>query len=203
VKPTPLEPGSKRPVRRGRPPKSEHRAAVLQATRVLLATEGYDALTMEAIAAESGLYRKYLHRTWPSKVALVRDAIFEDVADFVTPDLGEFVADVHALVTQHVDLVRRPEFLVGLSSVQTALRSDPDLWEDTVIRHVKPPEEAFARVLGRAVERGEISDHLPPSVILNTVSGALQQLARVGELSRDELINHGTALVTRAMVTLR
>ncbi|MEZ5168414.1 MAG: helix-turn-helix domain-containing protein [Acidimicrobiales bacterium] len=60
--------------RRGRPPSNENRAAVLDATRAVLAAEGYDRLTLEAVATEAGLYRRYISRTWRSKAELVRDA---------------------------------------------------------------------------------------------------------------------------------
>ncbi len=186
--------------RRGRPPIGEHRVAVLDATRRLLATQGYEQMTLEAVAVEAGLYRKYLSRTWGSKAELVRDALFEDVADFQVPDRGTLEADVRDIVSQHVELILRPEFLRGLPALQEAFRVDRRLWTSTVARHVRPPIAAFAQVLDAAVERGEISGHLDPEVVLNTMTGALQQLARLGLKTPDELVEHGVRLVVDGMV---
>jgi hypothetical protein len=67
-------------------------------------------------------------------------------------------------------------------------------------RHVRPPVDAFARVLDAARRRGEIVDHLDPAVVLNSMTGALQLLARLDLMTADELVEHGVRLVTGSMV---
>lgn len=173
---------------------------MLEATRALLARDGYEQMTLEAVASEAGLYRRYLSRTWRSKAELVRDALFEDVITFEVPDLGALEPDLRATVRQHVELVLRPEFLRGLPALHEALRVDRSLWDSTMDRHVRPPTTAFARVLDAAMARGEIVGHHPPEVVLNTMTGAVQHLARLGLMTADELVDHGVALVLGAMV---
>jgi len=173
---------------------------VLEATRSLLAEVGYEHMTLEAVAAQAGLYRRYLSRTWRSKAELVRDALFEDVVDFEVPDLGNLSDDLHHTVSQHVELILRPEFLRGLPALQEAFRADPQLWDTTLERHVRPPVDAFERVLGTALARGEIESYLPADVVLNTMTGALQQLARLGLMTPEELVEHGVKLVLGSMV---
>ena len=187
-------------VRRGRPPIGEHRVAVLEATRRLLADVGYEQMTLEAVAAEAGLYRRYLSRTWRSKAELVRDALFEDVAAFAVPDTGALVEDLRDTVRQHVELILRPEFLRGLPALQEAFRVDAELWGTTVERHVRPPVEAFRQVFEAAETRGEIVSHLAPDLVLNTMTGALQQLARLGRMNDEQLVDHGVQLIAAAMV---
>ncbi|GJM39576.1 MAG: hypothetical protein DHS20C19_29430 [Acidimicrobiales bacterium] len=186
--------------RRGRPPIDANRRAVLDATRRVLIRVGYADMTFEAVATEADSYRKYINRTWPSKAALVRDAIFEDVVDFDVPDTGSFEEDLRLLMEQHVELNLRPEFLRGLAGLQEAFRTDTTLWNDTLERHVQPPSDAFATVLAAAVARGEIVGHPAPAVVLNSISGAVQQLARLGLMSRDELVNHAVRMVRGGMV---
>jgi AcrR family transcriptional regulator len=186
--------------RRGRPPISANRVAVLDATRVVLAAEGYDRMTLEAVANEAGLYRRYINRTWRSKAELVRDALFEDVVAFTVPDTGGLASDLQLLISQHVDLTLRPEFLRGLPGLQAEFRLDADLWHDTMERHVQPPIDAFAEVLSRAAVRGEIGSHADPEIVLNTISGTVQQLALLGLLGRDGLVDHAVRLVLSGMV---
>ena len=173
---------------------------MLDATRSLLAEVGYEQMTLEAVAHEAGLYRRYLSRTWGSKAELVRDALFEDVASFVVPDRGNLEDDMRDIVRQHVELILRPEFLRGLPALQEAFRTERGLWNSTVEQHIRPPVAAFSHVLDAAVRRGEIVGHLPPEVVLNTMTGALQQLARLGLMPPDALVEHGVALVLGAMV---
>ncbi|MDW3221215.1 MAG: TetR/AcrR family transcriptional regulator C-terminal ligand-binding domain-containing protein [Acidimicrobiales bacterium] len=187
--------------RRGRPPIDANRRAVLDATRRVLIRDGYADMTFEAVATEADSYRKYIHRTWSSKAALVRDAIFEDVVDFELPDTGSFEADLRLLMEQHVELNLRPEFLRGLPGLQEAFRIDAELWNDTLERHVQPPEDAFATVLAAALARGEIGAHPDPAVVLNSISGAVQQLARLGLMSADELVDHAVRMVRGGMVS--
>jgi AcrR family transcriptional regulator len=187
-------------VRRGRPPIGGHRVAVLEATRALLAQVGYEQMTLEAVATEAGLYRRYLSRGWKSKAELVRDALFEDVVDFDVPDRGNLDDDLRDTVRQHVELILRPEFLRGLPALQEAFRIDRDLWTTTVERHVQPPVAAFHQVLEAARVRGEIAGYLDAEVVLNTMTGALQQLARLGQMTSEELVEHGVRLVLRSMV---
>lgn len=174
--------------------------AVLEATRALLAKLGYEQMTLEAVAHRAGLYRRYLSRTWRSKAELVRDALFEDVVAFDIPDEGNLSDDLRGTVRQHVELILRPEFLRGLPALQEAFRVDRALWDTTMERYVRPPVDAFARVLDAARRRGEIVDHLDPAVVLNSMTGALQLLARLDLMAADELVEHGVRLVTGSMV---
>lgn len=173
---------------------------MLEATRRVIARDGYADMTFEAVALEAGSYRKYISRTWQSKAELVRDALFEDVVDFDVPDTGDFEQDLQLLIRQHVELILRPEFLRGLVGLQEAFRVDATLWNETLVRHVEPPTAAFAAVLGAAVERGDIAGHAGAEVVLNSISGGVQQLARLGLLSAEELVDHAVAMVRHGMV---
>ncbi|MEZ5168415.1 MAG: hypothetical protein R2695_18780 [Acidimicrobiales bacterium] len=65
---------------------------------------------------------------------------------------------------------------------------------------MRPLVDSFATLLERARHRGEISTYPDPAIVLNTVVGAVQQLALLGMLDRDELVAHGTRLVLSGMV---
>lgn len=189
-----------RVVRGGRPPSRAHRRAALVATRTVLAEVGYERLTLEAVAREAGSYRRYLNRTWRSKAELVRDAVFEEVPAFATPDTGTLTGDLHALIGQHVDLTLRPEFLRAVPSLQAEFRIDPELWATTRRRHVAPAADGFDTVLTRAMARGEIAGHVGADLVVGTVSGTIQQLAGLGLLDRDGLVEHAVRVVARGLV---
>lgn len=186
--------------RRGRPPNDENRRAILEATRQELAEVGFGHMTFEAVAARAGLYRRYISRTWASKAELIIDALFDDAARFTAPDTGDLESDLRVLLARHVDLTLRPDFLRGLPGVQDELRSNPELWVGKLDRYIEPAMTSMDTVLARAVDRGEITGYRPAVVVVNTVSGALQQLAALGLLDREELIEHVVGIVVDALV---
>lgn len=188
---------SRRP---GRPPIPEHRAAVLEATRSLLAERGYGALTFEAVAQRAGLYRRYLNRSWRSKAQLVRDAIFADVAEFEVPDTGTLLGDLEHYVTQYVGLNMRPDVLRGLPSLQVELIDDPDLMAETFQLYVRPPVDALATLLQRGVDSGEMAEMPDPDLVLGCISGSIQQIALRGLLDEPAMVAYVVRLLVHGVL---
>ncbi|MBU9719904.1 MULTISPECIES: TetR/AcrR family transcriptional regulator [Bacillaceae] len=61
--------------KRGRPLDLTRNQVILTATLDLLAENGYDALTIDAVAAKAKVGKATIYRRWPSKVELVIDSI--------------------------------------------------------------------------------------------------------------------------------
>lgn len=167
----------------------------------MLADVGYERLTFEAVAQRAGLYRRLINRSWGSKAELVRDALFNDVPLFTTPDTGTLEGDLELLLGQQADVMMRPEFMRGMPSLQVALQTDPDLWADTYTRHVQPLEHTLSLVLDRAEERGEIHDPPSAAVVLSFANGAMQQAGARGLLRRAELVDGVVRLLTQGVLS--
>ena len=70
---------------------------ILTVTAELFGERGYDALTMEGIVARSGVAKRTLYRWWPTKSAVVADAILDgylDVPSNPVPHTGDIWADL-------------------------------------------------------------------------------------------------------------
>lgn len=59
----------------GRPRDPVIEEAIIQSTRMLLATKGYSSMTIGDIVADAGVTRPTLYRRWPNKYELVVDAL--------------------------------------------------------------------------------------------------------------------------------
>jgi AcrR family transcriptional regulator len=90
--------GPRRP-HTGRRRNDAAQAAILDATFRLLSGPGTEALTIDAIAAEAGVGRQTIYRWWPSKGAVVADALARH-AQAVVPerDTGSFTGDLAAFL---------------------------------------------------------------------------------------------------------
>jgi AcrR family transcriptional regulator len=91
--------GPRRP-HTGRRRNDAAQAAILDATFRLLSAPGTEPLTIDAIAAEAGVGRQTIYRWWPSKGAVVADALARH-AQAVVPgrDTGSFTGDLAAFFT--------------------------------------------------------------------------------------------------------
>lgn len=83
--------------RGGRVRSETARRSILDATRTLLAEQGYDRLTIDGIVAEAGVGKQTVYRWWPSKSAIVAECFGGDLfVDASVPDTGDLRADLGA-----------------------------------------------------------------------------------------------------------
>jgi AcrR family transcriptional regulator len=82
----------------GRPRSSEADRAIIGATVALLASDGYQAMSLERVAALAQVGKKTIYRRWASKEALVCDAIRSLQSEMPLVDTGNLRDD---LVTMH------------------------------------------------------------------------------------------------------
>src|SRR4051812_13391113 len=77
----------------------DREAEILAATLDLLATAGYDRLTMDAVAAAAKASKATLYRRWSTKAELVIDALQRtgDALHVADPDTGHLRDDLVAV----------------------------------------------------------------------------------------------------------
>ena len=139
---------------------SSRHAAIMEAALEGLAERGYDLLTMDEIAARAHAGKGALYRRWPSKAALVADAVLtwrDSLGPVTVPDTGSLRGDIEALLEVLPDFgdaeQRQVAVLLGLV---TAASRDPELSALLSSVIVERPRQAVAQMLKRAAARGEI-----------------------------------------------
>ncbi|MFF3845660.1 TetR/AcrR family transcriptional regulator [Streptomyces sp. NPDC002328] len=139
----------------------EREAELYGAVLDLLREVGYDALTMDAVAARTRSSKATLYRQWGGKAELVVKALRHDKpgpADEI--DTGSLRGDMHALVTREDDCTMERNTAL-MRGVAMAIHHDAELRQAFREQLLEPEMAAFRRVLQRAVDRGEIRADCP------------------------------------------
>ncbi|MET8976773.1 TetR/AcrR family transcriptional regulator [Streptomyces sp. NPDC004539] len=177
-------------------------AQVYEAVLGLLREVGYEALTMEAVAARTRAGKATLYRQWGSKPRLVVAALnHREPLRIAEVDTGSLHGDLYEIVDRVGDeaLSRGPVLHLGVGS---AILGNPELRRSLRESMLEPAMADVARVLRRAVRRGEVPGDCPA---LGLVPGMLCSviLARplLGEepLTVAEMRRHLDALVFPAL----
>jgi AcrR family transcriptional regulator len=148
----------------------EREDEILEATVDLLVEQGYDRLTMDAVAKRCRASKATLYRRWEGKPDLVIDALIraKNMPVVEPDDTGSLRGDLLATFCGRHGIARSKASAV-LGAVLTAVNTDPEfavLFRD---RFIHPKIEATRRIYARAIERGEI----PADVDLDIIAPAL------------------------------
>ena len=148
--------GRERPSRGGRPRDEAREQAILDAAIDLVAEVGYDAMSIEAVAARAKSSKATIYRRWPGKAELVAEAmrrraepVLEDL-----PDTGSLRGDLLALVQRMFDGMKGVDggLMCGLA---VAVRTDAEFGRlmASHLHEQKLRSVAFDRVPGRGPGR--------------------------------------------------
>ena len=139
----------------------ERESELYSAVLDLLGEVGYEALTMDAVAARTHSSKATLYRQWGSKAELVVKALRNDkpvhLADVDTGSLrGDFLAVMGQ--TDDCKMEKNSALLRGLSH---AVHNNPDLFQALRELLIEPEITGLGSMLQRAVDRGEVRPDNP------------------------------------------
>ncbi|UGT59911.1 TetR/AcrR family transcriptional regulator [Nocardia asteroides] len=127
------------------------RTAILTATGELIAELPYPRLTIEAIAARAGVGKQTIYRWWPSKGAVVLDALLERDAAAALPDTGDLRADLRPLLRGAVGALTDPVHDGFLRAMYVEIQQDAGLAREYRERLLHPQRAAVAARLAGAL----------------------------------------------------
>lgn len=132
---------------------------ILEAALEVLAETGYDAMTIDMVAARAKAGKATLYRRWPSKAELVIDAVAclkqNDLDPAAVPDTGTLRGDLVAMIKPPTiqDAERKARVMAGIASM---ISRSPELAETARAAIVEPRLALNRLFLRRARDRGEI-----------------------------------------------
>jgi AcrR family transcriptional regulator len=133
--------------------------ALRGAVKGMLNEVGYQALTIEGVAARSGVAKTSIYRRWPSKAEMVFDLMLHS-SDELPPleDRGSLSGDIDALADRVVALVAGPLGRRIFHGLIGDAAGDAALMKRLRATIVLDGREQIAEVLERSVRRGELAD---------------------------------------------
>ncbi len=180
----------------GRPRDPEIDTAVLEVARAHLATVGYEAMSLVAVAEEAGTTRPALYRRWPSKADLATAAIasmslIDERVDSDSP-FRDLVAELAAF---RQGVTRRN----GISLIGTMLQDsvDPELAALFRKRLVEPRRTRLRHILERGREDGLLAQKADIELATAAATGALYSMALSGSKIPKEWAERAASFVWR------
>jgi AcrR family transcriptional regulator len=160
--------------------------AILDATFRLLSGPGAEGLTIDAIAAAAGVGRQTIYRWWPSKGAVVADALARH-ARVVVPErhTGSFTGDLVAFLTDSFAGLENQGYADRLRQVVAEAQHDEHvaqvLADFTVVRRA-----ALRALLARGRIAGELAADTDLDMLVDMAYGVLYYRLLIGHAPLDE-----------------
>ncbi|GAA5085176.1 TetR/AcrR family transcriptional regulator [Microbacterium yannicii] len=132
------------------------RVAVLEAAIALCREVGFGQLTIEGIAERAGVSKKTIYRWWPSKGAVLLDAVSELVDRIARHgDTGDLAADMCAQLNTVVAMMN-PQEMSPVAALASESQRDPALAAVIRERVILPSIAGFEDRMRSAQRAGQI-----------------------------------------------
>ncbi|NRQ39062.1 TetR/AcrR family transcriptional regulator [Nonomuraea sp. NN258] len=184
------------------------RQAILEAALELIAEVGYAKLSIEGIAARAGAGKQTIYRWWPSKGAVLFDALLmladvqvEGAEQVELPDSGDLAADLKLVLRATVDELTDPRYDLPMRALAIEILVDPVLAAEYRERLDEPVKELKLRRLRAARAAGQLDPDVDLDLAVELVWGPLRSrwLHREGPLTHE----YADAVVEAALTGLR
>ncbi|MGO4443315.1 TetR/AcrR family transcriptional regulator [Mycobacterium sp. 2YAF39] len=177
-------------------PWSPREAELLAVTLRLLQEEGYDGLTVDAVAAGARASKATVYRRWPTKAELVLAAFIEGVRQVaVAPETGTLRGDLLQMGLLCCEQART--HASTMRAVLVEVSRNPALNDVMQHQFLNQRKALFEHVLGQAVDRGEIDaaaitedlwDVMPGYLIFRSIWSGREPSRRTVETLVDDVM---------------
>jgi AcrR family transcriptional regulator len=135
------------------------RQAILAATLQLLAPDGdVGSLTVEAVAARSGVAKTTIYRRWRDKWELALDAVMIDMLPRLDEpvDVGDTRKELLTFVNSVVKMLAATPYGPAMQGLVSQIATDPDLARVYREQVVQPRHAELTPVIQRGIARGDL-----------------------------------------------
>jgi AcrR family transcriptional regulator len=149
------------------------RRRILSAAWKLLPEVGYHGLTMEGVAARAAVGKATVYRRWPSKGALVGEAIAKHLIIGPAADTGTTDGDLQASIQSTIENYSGTAAGAAIPALAADLEHDPELLQAFQAQFLQPRRAASGRVLKKAIARGDLPPDVDIGLLLDVWAGTV------------------------------
>ncbi|MGZ0151304.1 TetR/AcrR family transcriptional regulator [Kribbella sp. WER1] len=166
------------------------RRAILDAALELCSTQTYAGLTMEGIAKSAGVGKQTIYRWWPSKAAILLEAITERAdrsLDF--PDTGDLLADLRSQMYELVRLFTDQMFGAYGRGLIVAAQTDQAISAALLDTLIRPRVQLCVERLAKAQQAGELRADVDLAAVVELLYAPLyyRMLLHTAPVSREQV----------------
>ncbi len=173
----------------GRPRSEESGAALLDAAYWRLLDEGYDALTVCAIARAAGAGKQTLYRRWPNKAALIIEALAAKASQRIDRPREAAIRAGDLAAFLKAEFAALKPIGASLRGLLVDAQADPNTAEAFRTAMLKPRQNALRQILAAQSADAEMGDALAEAI-----DGAIWRRLFLGEPLDDGLAHRLAAL---------
>lgn len=129
--------------------------AIIEAAGAVLAEQGYDGFSIEAVARRARAGKQTIYRWWPSRAALLLDVYDRQKRDVEYPDSGDLVEDLARFLGSLLRVWRTTPSGTTFRAIIAEAQSDADAAR-ALAEYARQRRERIARMVEQARARGEL-----------------------------------------------
>jgi AcrR family transcriptional regulator len=132
--------------------------AILDATRALIGEAGVRGLTIEGVAARSGVAKTTIYRRWRDKDELALAAVWTDLINGLPEptDIGGTREELLAFVEPLITILRSPLMGGVIRGLASEIAGNNELSQRYRAQFIEPRLGQLGLVIGRGIERGDL-----------------------------------------------
>ena len=145
---------------------------MLDTALALLIERGYGEVTIEAVAAESGVAKSTIYRHWPSRLELINDAFHELKPTLPVPTEGDVRERLVAVLENLAQNVAASRWSACLPALIDAAERDPAARELNS-RLARTGRQSLSGLLAEGVSTGELPADLDTELMAEALAGPI------------------------------
>lgn len=167
--------------RRGRPRDETADSRILATTRQIFSVDGYQRMSVDAVAKAAGVTRPTIYLRWPSKAELVIAAITDLERPEAIPLSGDTLADLKTIMQDlKVSFIDHGNAEI-FGPLFTERHHEPELIAQFRARVLAPRRNSLTQVLRNGIDSGQVSADIDSDAVVNALVGALYARIATGD----------------------
>jgi AcrR family transcriptional regulator len=165
---------------KGRPRSDRLHQAILKAAFNLVLKEGFRAVSVESIAAKTGVAKTTIYRRWPNKAAIVMDAFTMRVGSGSLFPRADSVVDSIRLQMRAMARSFRGTDGALVKALLAEAQFDPELASAFRERWTVPRRTLARSVIDRAIRQKELRADIDPEHAIDLLYGPIYYRLQMG-----------------------